>query len=200
LIWIALPINCSGRAEEEIIFPKPQREAVHQQHLHSFQARFQLHVHLQDVFLNPRTDGLMQLADNFRTKPLMTVALLELLEKLYELRVRLLVPLMDGATMTFHAILFKMEMFFRVGFEKSHQPNQKFALLPRRVGFIHQALQLIDVVNQHLMLPVNFIGTGFKFIVPDNHKLRCSKNDLPDVRSRWADETKQLFKSQIFQS
>ena len=101
----------------------------------TLQARFQLDVHAQDMFFNPRADGLMQGAENIRTETLVTAAFIEPLKESLELLMRLFVLRVDGAAITFHAILFKVEMFFRVGLEKLQQLNQKFALFFRRVGF-----------------------------------------------------------------
>jgi hypothetical protein len=124
---------------------------------------------MQDVFFNPLADGLVQGADFVRSEALVPGVFLELPEKRHELLVGLLVFCVDRAPVAFHAILLKPEMPFGVGLEKVDQINQEIAGLHGGVGLGEQALEMIDVVNQHLMLLINRVRTGFELFVPDYH-------------------------------
>jgi hypothetical protein len=117
-------------------------------------------VHIQDVFFNPQADGLMQGADNVRAETLVPGEFLELPEKLHELLMGMLVCRMHWASVAFHAILLKPKMLFGVGLKKINQMKQEVAGFLGRIGLGQQALQMVDVVDQHLVLPVNRLGTG----------------------------------------
>jgi hypothetical protein len=47
--------------------------------------------------------------------------------------------------------------------------DQKFGLLPRQVGAIQHALQMIDVINQHPVLLIDHIRTRRELFSPNDH-------------------------------
>jgi hypothetical protein len=133
------------------------------------EARLQLHIHLQYVFLNPLADGFMQRANRIWSKSLLPGVFPELFEKNHELLVGLFVFCTGRTPVAFHAILLEPEMLVGVGFKKVDQINQEITGLLGRIGLGEQALKMIDVVYQHLVVLVNRVRTGFELFAPDQH-------------------------------
>lgn len=111
----------------------------------------------------------MQFADQIRPETLAPGIVLIFFEELYEGLVGLLIDGVGGAPVPLHAIFFKPEMLRDVALKKINQMNQKIAGLFGRIGLGQQALQMIDVLNQNQVLPVNRVRTGFEVFVPFYH-------------------------------
>jgi hypothetical protein len=134
-----------------------------------FNARLQLRVHVQDVFLNPQTHCLVQFPENVRSKTFHFAVFLELMEEVHELFVSLFILRMCRTPVFFHALLFKLEMRVRVRLQKIHQVDQKFALRTGWIGFGQHRLKMIEVINQHPVLVVQRAGARGELFIPKDH-------------------------------
>lgn len=122
--------------------------------------RFELGVHLHDMVLDPLAECFMEAPQNINTQTFGLAAFFELLNKMEELRVRFLVFLVGGAPIILHAAFLKFEMRARVQFQKVHKTDQEFALLRGRIGLCQHTLQVVEIVEQHLVLLINCIRPG----------------------------------------
>jgi hypothetical protein len=135
----------------------------------TFDAGFELGIHVQNVLCNPPAGGLMQPHNNFVAETFRPVARFEVAEKVPEPFMGLFVDGMGGAPVTFHALLLKLKMRFRVGFKKINQMDQEIAFLPGWIGDAQHLLQMIDVVDQHPVLKINLVRAGRKLFSPGYH-------------------------------
>lgn len=132
-------------------------------------ASLQLNVDLQDVLLNPQTQGGVQVLEIFLPYPDCFAAFVEIVDEHHELSVRLLVTGMRRAPVTLHALFLQLEMCPGVGFQEIDQMDQEFKFRLGRVGVDQHSSQMIDVVDQDPMLLIQRIGTGRKSFVPEYH-------------------------------
>jgi hypothetical protein len=121
------------------------------------------------MLLNPQTKLLVQVVKQVRVKTFRLAPFLEHFEKPHKLFVRPPVPGMGRTPIPFHACFLKFEMRGGVRLKKIHQVNQKFGLLPARVGAVQHALQMIDIIDQHPVLLIYHLGTGRKLFSPNYH-------------------------------
>jgi hypothetical protein len=124
---------------------------------------------LQDVLLNPVTAVIMEFPQYFRPAAVRVEAQLEPVEKLQKIVVGLFIIVLCRTTVTFHAALLLREMHGDVILHETHELKAKFHILPAGIGDAGQALQLVDVINQRLVLGINQRMSGFKFFGPLQH-------------------------------
>ena len=115
---------------------------------------FELCVNLQDMLLNPRSDDLMQVLEQFHSEAFDLAQPFVIMDKTTEPLVLLLIERMNRTSVTFHALLLALEMKVGVGFQIIYQKNREFHLLPAGSGGVQQIFQKIDVVNQQPVLLV----------------------------------------------
>ena len=89
----------------------------------------------------------MQLDENFLTETLRFEALFEIADVLDELSMRLFVPGVGGAPVSFHALLLKFEVRFGIGLQKIHQMKEEIAFRPGGIVVGQHPFQMIDVID-----------------------------------------------------
>jgi len=83
--------------------------------------------------------------------------------------VRLFVLRVGGAPVSFHALLFKLEMGVGVGFQKINQVEQELAFRPGGIGFGQHPLKMINIVDQHPVLLIQLAGASREAFIPKDH-------------------------------
>jgi hypothetical protein len=121
------------------------------------------------VFLNPFSDDLMQVPEQFHFEAFDLAQPFVITDKSPEPFVLLLVMRMDRTPVSFHALLLVLEMNIGVGFQVIHQINREFRLLPGGIGVVQLLLQKIDVINQQSVLLVQLCGTSLELFGPKYH-------------------------------